>query len=164
MFDSADEFDLDIRFDETPIPTGGSGVRINAAVTGINCQVLDPTLVEATCENTCVECNIHVQPTLAFEKTCQDTCVGHQTCPVHTCGLDCETDTCPDATCGCNTTETCNQDICEGGGGGITAPPCDDPSGADDTCDACGHGGGGNPDDTDNCTGGAACTNQGCSP
>ncbi len=187
MFDPASDFDLDIRFhgpsnsstrQQNLAATGGCPIPIPPTVAFENtcgqacntaeCPVpLPPTLaVENTCGDhaTCgtCECPIPVPPTEAFEQTCQNTCAPQQTCPVNTCGLDCETDTCPDATCGCNTNETCNQDKCQGTL--ITAPPqCDDPTGADDTCDACGGTGGcGNPDDTDGCTGGAACTNEGC--
>jgi len=114
---------------------------------GPGCVVHIPPTVEATCPNTCRpgECNIKIPPT-AIGHTCEDTCAPRQTCPAHTCGLDCETDTCPDATCGCNTNETCNQQICDGGG--ITSPPCQDLSAGEDTCDACQPPTGGQPCDT----------------
>ena len=111
---------------------------------GPECVGLRRTVAH-TCPESCnpVLCMGHQPPTVlehTCEDTCADTCVGtcgHQaTCPPKTCGLDCETDTCPDATCGCDTSETCNRDACEGGGR-ITSPPCEDASGAEDTCDAC---------------------------
>jgi hypothetical protein len=59
-----------------------------------------------------------------------------------TCDLGCETQTCPDATCGCNT-DTCDQVQCSDA---ITfGDYCEDASGGEDTCDACG------PNPTDGC-------------
>ena len=64
----------------------------------------------------------------------EDTVAPQATCPANTCGLDCETDTCPDATCGCNT-DTCDQVQCSDA---ITfGAYCEDASGGEDTCDAC---------------------------
>ena len=115
MFDPQDDFDLDIRFhgDAAPVSPLNFGTGVQCVVPVVPTMAFDNTCGD-TCQ-TCLECEINIVPTAAFENTCQDTCAGQQTCPVHTCGLDCETDTCPDATCGCNTSETCNQDICNGG-------------------------------------------------
>lgn len=69
-----------------------------------------------------------------------DTVAPEATCPAETCGLDCQTQTCADATCGCNTVETCDHAACPGDA--ITfGPYCEDASGGEDTCDGCG----GNP-------------------
>ena len=69
-----------------------------------------------------------------------------------TCGLDCQTQTCPEDTCGCNTIETCDQraDSCSPQACGITfAAPANY---CDDETDGCGGGpGGGEPIDTDFC-------------
>ena len=67
-----------------------------------------------------------------------------------TCGLDCQTQTCPEDTCGCNTRETCDQQIdsCSPQACGITfGDYCEDQS------DGCGDPGpgGGEPADTDFC-------------
>jgi hypothetical protein len=68
-----------------------------------------------------------------------------------TCGLDCQTQTCPEATCGCNTIETCDQhvDSCSPLACGITflGNYCEDET--DDTCGCPGPGP--DPADTDNC-------------
>jgi hypothetical protein len=97
-------------------------------------------------------------------QTCQHTCAPHETCPVNTCNPGCQTDTCPEDTCGCNT-QTCDQHAC-----GLTSdcvtvgPDCGDASGGEDTCDCsptapqpCDTGGG--CDATEDCKTGA---NVGC--
>lgn len=175
-----DDFDLDIRFDGGSVSERYSaGGPVHIKVTEITCQAdcgrefdtlgaqcerhpertalaLEcaglPGTVGHTCPESCnpLLCAVREPPT-AFEHTCEQTCAPQATCPANTCGLDCETDTCPDATCGCNTNETCNRDICEGGGQ-VTSPPCEDPSGAEDTCDACpAQTGGCGGADTDQC-------------
>ena len=176
MSSESDEFDLDVRFHGDPRmerPRAGLIPKTESPAcqvvhTSIGCHpvntlgpacMLEPTVVGQTCLNTCADtCADTCDRTCGAQQTCANTCpgqetcgvtcAGNQTCPADTCGLDCETDTCPDATCGCNTSETCNQDICDGGGGGITAPPCQDVSGGEDTCDACPPQTGGQPCDT----------------
>jgi hypothetical protein len=68
-----------------------------------------------------------------------------------TCGLDCQTQTCPEATCGCITIETCDQrvDSCSPMACGITFPG----NYCEDETDGCGDPGpgGGEPADTDFC-------------
>jgi hypothetical protein len=173
-----DEFDLDIRFGAGPISEHDFGGPAKLRATELTCIAdCDPdvrtkvfqcehhperTVVEQECagldltiSHTCPESCDRVlcmerEPATLLYPTCGDTCAPQATCPAKTCGLDCETDTCPDATCGCNTSETCNRDLCEGGQ--ITSPPCQDDSDADDTCDACpGQSNGCGTADTDNC-------------
>ena len=70
-------------------------------------------------------------------QTDDDTVAPAQTCPADTCGLDCQTMTCADETCGCNTSETCDQQLEDCGGGFTLGQYCEDASGGEDTCDAC---------------------------
>lgn len=70
-------------------------------------------------------------------QTDDDTVAPAATCPADTCELGCQTDTCPEETCGCNTSETCDQHLEDCGGGFTLGPYCEDASGGEDTCDAC---------------------------
>ena len=169
MSSQFDDFDLDVRFHADPFAQSMlPGPLLSSPAV---CHVIVPTVLvgcePAPVKTAEVACEIQIQPTIVehtCEQTCAHTCAG-QTCPnqntcdpqvcgvtnpavcdTNTCNLGCETNTCPDATCGCNTNETCNQDICDGGG--ITAPPCQDVSGGEDTCDACPAQTGGQPCDT----------------
>jgi hypothetical protein len=78
-----------------------------------------------------------------------DTVAPQQTCPADTCSLGCETMTCPEATCGCDTSETCINPMC--GSDAITfGNYCEDQS--DETCHQCpdpGTGGCADPPDVD---------------
>jgi len=81
---------------------------------------------------------LHVGGRLGAEMA--DTVPPEATCPDDTCSLGCLTQTCPDETCGCNTAETCDQQL-EGCGGIFTfGPYCEDQS------DGCGDGPGGTAD------------------
>jgi hypothetical protein len=167
-----DDFDLDVRFDPGPMPDGRlARGPVNIKVTQVTCEpdclpevdtaglqckrppertAVGPECVGLhrtvahTCQESCnpVLCMEEHKPPTVLQLTCEDTCGHEATCPPKTCELGCETDTCPDGTCGCNTSETCNRDACEGGA--ITSPPCEDVSGAEDTCDRC-------PGNTDGC-------------
>jgi len=54
---------------------------------------------------------------LPLGQTDADTVAPAQTCPEDTCELGCQTMTCPEETCGCNTAETCDQQLEDCGGG-----------------------------------------------
>jgi hypothetical protein len=78
------------------------------------------------------------------------------TCPADTCGMDCQTqgncptNTCDMWTCGCNTSETCENPLC--GSDAITfGSYCIDDSGGEDTCSACPGGGGEEPETAPPC-------------
>ncbi len=66
-----------------------------------------------------------------------DDTAAQQTCAVDTCDLGCQTQTCPEETCGCNTAETCNQQLEDCGGLLTFGPYCEDASGGEDTCSGC---------------------------
>jgi hypothetical protein len=72
-------------------------------------------------------------------ETLDDTCGQQATCPAHTCELACQTQTCPEQTCGCNT-DTCVQQACQTDAITFPGQYCEDPT---DTCAGAGCGGGG---------------------
>jgi hypothetical protein len=93
----------------------------------------------------------HDAPDVQAGNTHEDTCAPQATCPADTCGLDCQTQTPPEATCGCNTIETCDQhaDSCSPQACGITfaiGQYCEDET---DGCEPPPNGP--EPADTDNC-------------
>ena len=153
------DFDLDVRF--YPNPSGGASAGLLANTSPEVCNVpIVPTVIRCEPSPPNTEgpaCVVPIVPTVAGH-TCEQTCdpricgvTNPAVCDTNTCNLGCQTQTCPDATCGCNTNETCNQNLCQGGGA-ITAPPCQDVSAADDTCDACQpQTGGCGGAETDNC-------------
>src|SRR5262245_57019946 len=118
-----DDFDLDVRFHAEP---SVQSILSRAAPTSpAVCEVIVPTVLG--CEHPPVKtaeiaCEIHIQPTVLLHtceqtcaNTCQNTCdpkvcgvTNPAVCDTNTCNLGCETNTCPDATCGCNTNETCD--------------------------------------------------------
>ncbi len=113
-----EEFDLDVRLQGMP---AAKSLQADTEQEECNTRV---STCDATCDdaNECapdfslaVTCNT-CSPTCGGEggTFCEETCGDVQTCPAHTCGVDCITDTCPDATCGCNTSETCSHVACPG--------------------------------------------------
>jgi len=137
MSSQFDDFDLDIRFYVDPTAQDQPAIQF-ADTSPAVCQVVQTVLgcQPPPVQTLGLDCEIVIQPTVLAAHTCEQTCAPQRTCPANTCGPDCITDTCPADTCGCNTSETCNHVLCDGGG--ITAPPkCQDVSGGEDTCDAC---------------------------
>ena len=99
-----EEFDLDVRLQGMP-----AAKSLQAETEDQECNTRVSTC-DATCDdaNECapdfslaVTCNT-CSPTCGGEggTFCEETCGDVQTCPAHTCGVDCITDTCPEARCG----------------------------------------------------------------
>jgi hypothetical protein len=134
-----EEFDLDVRLHGMPVRQ-----RAQADTEGEDCtfegcpEPTDPH----TCDGLANTCNTCEQTCGGEGGTfCEETCGDVQTCP--TCGEVCQTQGC--FTHGCQTNETCDQQICFGF---ETSPPCGEEEQTDDTC-ACPPGPGEPPDNPD---------------
>src|SRR4051794_207221 len=144
-----DEFDLDVRLQGVPVrvtalaDTEQEECNTRVSTCDSTCDDSDKCAPDHTLEQTCNTCD----QTCGGEggTFCEETCGQVQTCPAHTCGTDCITDTC--ATCGCDTSETCSHVVCGPGGDTLEGEDCDDPS---DGChvDDPGHE---DPDDPPDC-------------
>jgi hypothetical protein len=120
-----DEFDLDIRLHGMP-----AGHFLQGETDNRDCPDFTLAVTCNTCEASC-------------GGTCEETCGDQATCPLPTCELACQTNTCEEQSCGCDT-NTCIQQNCQGDAITFPAQYCEDPS------DGCGDPGGPGGGDVDN--------------
>jgi hypothetical protein len=143
MSNHYDDFDLDVRLSGVPHRLVSLEKTEDKECTNdftcIEADCIRRTEAE-TCDGLAHTCNSCEESCFG---TCDDTCEGQVTCPVNTCAVTCITVTCPEQSCGCNTVETCDLQICHG----LESQGEDCQS--DETCHACpgpGGGGGGGDD------------------